>query len=413
MYTSAAVGTSFKLMFQSPLPVNNKSVFIMSSDITQPVSVLKRQLHEQEKFPTPLAQLDFYIDGVLLDDNRSLSSYQSLTHKAIIGIRGAYYDFTVQTALVPYSVSIKWSNHITVTDMLKAVWRKMGIDLNRARFRINDRDIDFKHCYKYTEDVLPWDATLQDLGMTATPDTHHHVKFRRCRTGKAFHFSLNCFGYTTIRDIHDQIAETEAKDKAKQEAEAMPSKLPKEVPDYKYDDEDEFVSPLGNKRVYLYTPSMAQYVKEDLATGEPYFSYHPPTRGQPLWVDLEMDFSVPHLSDLGVKPGATVILDFWSDFYNSWSSEIGLNPTSSDLITIRTLKGHLIRLPVNMSETVEDILLRVWCASGDEPQEIQLQLDDGRILPEWKSLVDLGVMVESTLQCVHQAQNNLRAAGKA
>eukprot|EP01006_Ploeotia_vitrea_P026883 TRINITY_DN59804_c0_g1_i1.p1 TRINITY_DN59804_c0_g1~~TRINITY_DN59804_c0_g1_i1.p1 ORF type:complete len:437 (+),score=10.98 TRINITY_DN59804_c0_g1_i1:31-1341(+) len=411
--------THRRLLFQSPVPVHNKSVFVLTADITRPIREIKELLHSREKFETSVDDLAFFIDGIELDDTLSLSSYQSLTHKSIIAVRGACYQFTVTTAVVEHTIPVKWTKHMTVTEMVRVVWRKTGINLDCARFRVNGQPIPHENCYKYKEKELAWNTTVLDLGLAASLTDMVTVKFCRFKKGKPMYIPISVSGEETVLAVHNKVKEWEAQTLSqKKDAQGVggggwiSSVLAQKYPNTSiedqlaaqeddFDDEHESVSPLGNKRVFLYRPGIKQYVKSDqLHPTESYFCYHPIEGEAPTWVDIDMDFSVKHLSDSNVFPGSTVDLDFYSSFYNLWSADVKLKEyENAELLSIKTLYGHVIRLYASMDEPVEDVLLRLWCATGDTPQSVRLETDDGRPLPEWKSLNDVGVLAETMLAC--------------
>ena len=129
---------------------------------------------------------------------------------------------------------------------------------------------------------------------------------------------------------------------------------------------------------------------------------------EPVWIDIDMDYSVPHLSDLGVLPGSVVTLAFWSPYYEMWSSDCKLRPAADDYVAVRALNGLQVHVPVDMDEPVQDVLMRMWCATGHDPRLMQLERPDGVILPEWQSLNQLKVLPGTQLVCTRQQDNNTK-----
>ena len=280
-----------KTQFHTALPLNGKYVIVMEVDLMSPVALIKRQFHARERLETPVEQLALYMYGVELEDDRTLFSYQFVVHKSVIGVRGAYYDFHVTTAVTAYSVPVRWHRHITVTEMLRAVWKRLAPNLDHVRFDIDGKTIPFKKCYRQSEQQLPWHATLQDLGLATRQQEHCSVCFRRARNGAALHIQFDLPSVATVQDLHESVQEWELRQRiraATPEAqggwmeEVLGAKDPRGpvaegARDDQYDDDDEAVAPSGRKSVYLYTQGMPDYRHEEgMYKGEAYFSYHPP-----------------------------------------------------------------------------------------------------------------------------------------
>eukprot|EP01012_Entosiphon_sulcatum_P033773 TRINITY_DN4276_c0_g1_i2.p1 TRINITY_DN4276_c0_g1~~TRINITY_DN4276_c0_g1_i2.p1 ORF type:complete len:386 (+),score=43.73 TRINITY_DN4276_c0_g1_i2:46-1203(+) len=373
-----------RVLFQSPLPVHNRSAFILTVDPTFSIQEIKKLLHIQERFPTPLSQLELYIDGVELDDNRSLGSYQYLSHRSVIAVRGAEYSCVVQTVMQGSTslncCYVKWQPHTTVTELLRAVWRKWGVNLTKCRFQCNGIKLPIEECYKYTDVRLPWEATMRDLGLCdSTGDRIDGISFRRYRGDfSPVVIPLNLCASNTVLDVHRQVSEWASNTAIARRgggramgwvdsvlAESFPVAAAKAEAALQDDSvwADDVFDP-AEKWVYLYTPGMHEFEKLSTASRDlPYFSYHPVQEIEtPEWVDIQLDYRVRHLSDLGVHPGSVLQLDFWDSFTEKWSSEIYF-PEASESITVKSLKGHLVHIPVNPEETVEQVLARVWCAT--------------------------------------------------
>eukprot|EP01062_Namystynia_karyoxenos_P014316 TRINITY_DN15155_c0_g1_i1.p1 TRINITY_DN15155_c0_g1~~TRINITY_DN15155_c0_g1_i1.p1 ORF type:complete len:514 (+),score=152.72 TRINITY_DN15155_c0_g1_i1:93-1544(+) len=405
------------MAFRLPLSAKGRGQTSLRMPLTAKVSDLKRALHAQEAFDRPVEDLEFYILGEELADNRTMLSYERQGVKGIIQVRGGFKEVLLTTAVVPVTFPVNWHVHATVTDLARAVYRRLkgfvgaqSVHLDWVRIRHRPRgappdselqEIPLRAAYRYRDPALRWDATLSELEL-ATPSEPCTVKFRRTVDGEAVHQTLNLTGASTVRQVHDEVVAAHRRKEAEQEDDGWVSSVLKPQNDrqadaYKarqkatfakaWDDDDASVAPSGEKRVYMYTPATPGYIRtDDLEEGAVYMSYHPPPVQPPEFVTIEENHEVRHLSDLGILPDTELEISFWSETWKIWSSEVTKlqlsEPPCAD-VTFRMWGGQRLRVPVAPHETFEEVLLKLWCASGAQPQDAMLRAEDGRKLDEF------------------------------
>eukprot|EP00668_Euglena_longa_P038392 GGOE01049396.1.p1 GENE.GGOE01049396.1~~GGOE01049396.1.p1 ORF type:complete len:454 (-),score=104.43 GGOE01049396.1:182-1474(-) len=411
-----------KMCFHSPTVLNGKYAFVMPVDLRHAVGTVKRKLHAREGLTSPLPQLAFFLEGEELEDERSFGSYPGIRAilKSSIAVRGAQHELLVKTAVVEQTVPVRWTPHLTMTEMLRAVWRRWQVDLEATRFSLGGRPLPIKNCFRPRRAELPWTLPLQELGFGRRGQPMCDVWFRRSQHGALLNIQLQLPAVATVQDVHVAMTEWELQFKMAHATPASGGGWVEDVlgpvpagittvplSDDHFDDEHPGVAGLsGQRALYVFFPGLPEYVANGLPPDTCYFSYHPPFATEPEWVDIEMDYTVPHLLDLGAFPGSVVTVEFFSPSQQLWSGDCPLPPMDDYIISVRSLRGRTLHIGVDMDEPVQNILTRIWCATGDDPHLLQLETEEGRILPEWQSLSQLCMVPETRFVCARQSANN-------
>ena len=187
-----------------------------------------------------------------------------------------------------------------------------------------------------------------------------------------------------------------------------------------YDDEDEEISPEGVRSVYFHQLVTVSTVL---------LSFNPPVEEvnyqEPTFVSIDQDFTIQHLSDAGVLPGAEILYETYNPRTRTWGGDLDdrirhaqvhggspipsghyspepekrltLQTSSQDVLTVKTVRGMTVRIPCGPLTTMATVLQSVWCVTGDLPEMSVLQSDTGRVLQEWDCLVDLALFPQATL----------------
>lgn len=416
-------GAAVPITFRLPLSAKGKQQTSLRVPLTSKVSDLKRALRAQEGFDRPAGDLELFVQGEELTDERTMLSYEKQGVKGIVQVRGGYKEVLIATAVIPTCFPVRWSVHSTVTDLAKAVYRRLkdllgvdAVDLDKVRVRHKGTPVSLKCAYRYRDQALAWGTTLARLGL-GQPGDPCTVKFRRSCDGAISHITLHLSGDTTISEVHEAVVATERRDKEacdddgwvngvlRPQSEKHPRRVAhaQQAGHRVWDDDDDSVAPAGRKRVYLYTPECPDYHRTaDLDKGSVYMAYHPPTRPPPTFRSIEEDHTIPHLSDLGILPDTQLELSFWSEQWKIWSSDVTHlvidEPPCYD-VTVKTCGGMRVRIPVAERETFEEVMLKLWCATGGQPQDTALMAEDGRMLDEFRCMLDYGLLPETTLYC--------------
>jgi len=415
-----------RFQFLSPLPLNGRHLFSMWVDIRRSVAHVKQELHNTELLEAPLSHLALFLEGEELADDRTLDSYPGIRclRKSTLALRGSHYDLHVVTAGVEHGMPVRWHPHMTLTELVRSVWRRWRIDVTISRFRMRLVVLPTDRCVRNPRLELCGDVSLLDLGFEDHGQKLCGVWFRRAHHGALLNVDLRLPAVATVNDVLLALRHWELQRKMDTlgPLEGLPGGPFDKLPlapgamqaDYSHDEnEDPIFS--GHPSVYLFRPDTPGYDAAGLPEGTAYFSLRRPPLTQPEWVDIELDLSIPHLSDLGVRPGSTITLDFFSKRLRQWSGDEPFPrlPAAAPLITVRAPTGRTLHVAVDMGAPVRDILTRIWCLTGEEPHRLQLELEDRRILPEWQSLEDLDLLPETAFLCTLQSANNTQFAPKA
>ena len=407
--------------FHFRLPASSKGR--VQTSVTLPRTSTVRQvrdaLHRQERFEAKPNQVVFWTElGVQMKTDSPMTDYfPSARHTGLILVRGGNREVYVESAGgVRHAMSFRWTVHLTLADIVQAVYGRLKatcggcpelVDLRNVRLSHGDVVLDTARCFHYPDRSLANTARLAEvLGQSAqgTGGGPSTAVFRRHRDGRDALYVVPVAEDTTVADVKDALLAKEREESIQGADNGWvagvlhPKKINRRC--IQWDDVDESVAPYGVRTVYLHRPGDQGYEPAaDLDSSEQYLSFRAPRRLTPTFVSIEEDYTIPHLSDLGILPDSTLTLSFFSAALKAWSHEVPPPPSSAEDVSIKIKNGPVVRLPVDMDAPLEKLYVTLWCATGITSQEAVLLTDEGRLLHRGDTMRSLGLLPETTLLC--------------
>eukprot|EP01064_Diplonema_japonicum_P012416 TRINITY_DN19888_c0_g3_i1.p1 TRINITY_DN19888_c0_g3~~TRINITY_DN19888_c0_g3_i1.p1 ORF type:complete len:445 (+),score=86.74 TRINITY_DN19888_c0_g3_i1:48-1382(+) len=400
------------LVFRLPESNKGRVQTTLRLPLTASVGEMKRQLLGLENFTDP-ESLELWHDGVVMEEGRTLLTYTETGFLGMIRVRGGHKEIRIATAGVDIVFPMKWSVAQTLTDILRCIVTRTKklcgrmLDLTTIRLCMGGTTLPIEKCYRYPRQYLDNSQTLASLGVSQAGQPCS-VKFRRLRNGEEVFYLLPLGGDSTVGDLEEAVVKQQREDAEKDADEGwvagvLRPKAAGSIHRRVWDDEDETVSPCGVRRIYLFMPDSPQYcTSEGLNKGEPYFTFHPPSKEAPAFIDVDQDYSVPHLTDLGVIPGVVLEMSFYCPGIKAWSGsleEAKQDDGSEEEITVKIENGSILRIPARLDEPFESIYYKVWCATGLPPFETTLITEQSIAIHRRDTLDSLGLLPESVLIC--------------
>ena len=403
--------------FRLPASSKGRVQAVVRMPTSSKVSDVRRALHRQEQFEEGVEMIEFWTDtGEHMDMKKNIMHYYPHgTCTGTILIKGGFRELYIAMAGVEFGMSLRYDVHMTLTDVIQCILVKLKticgdpelVDLTRVQLCFGEKKLPIELCFTYPNFALSEKIRLCDinLGKEGEPCT---VMFKRSRDGVNAFFVLPMSGEQNIYDVKEMVYVKQREENLKQGDTGWVAGVlhPKKVLTNAivWDDEDENVSPCGVRTVYVYRPGDKGYeAAPELDLNETYLSFHPPPRGLPQLVSIHENYAIPHLSDLGILPGTTLTLSFFSSSLKQWSHNIAApQPDISEDVSIKIVGGPVIRLPVVMDTPLEELYVTLWRATGMSPHETVLLTDEGRLLHRADSMTSLGLLPETILLCKTQ-----------
>eukprot|EP00760_Papus_ankaliazontas_P028453 PhM_4_TR371/c0_g1_i1/m.67940 len=349
---------------------------VPSTTILRLRHAMKEKLRGATKLPT------ISLDADVLEDDVEVGSLRLHERSAHLYAHRVTEVIIINTACVDNPVQVPWTPHSTVTDVVKAAYSKYKVPLDLCRIIIDVsadgvvNELPIRNTYTVRSDALRWELTVAEVGFDKG-----FVHVRRSRDGVPETLLLELAPNSTIRDVHNAVNDL-CRDQAA------------------FDDDDEELAPHGSKFLFLYRSVDDRYDQADLTDPVNYLSYVRQRQYPPSFVPIENDYTVRHLTDVGVLPGAELRVEFFCPWTQIWSGDV---PTmlklndNDDTITIRSRAGLFVRVPTSVDDTFGNMKLKLWCACNDNPMFTMLMTEDGVILQEHMTLRQLRMSTDLTL----------------
>ncbi|KAJ9472954.1 hypothetical protein DIPPA_18014 [Diplonema papillatum] len=426
----------------------------LRAPLTATVGEVRRQLWQQQGFELAEASVDLWLNGSRMRPEDRLAAYAPTGFiPDTIHVTGGSRELRLRPANAPNrTFSFRWSLHLTLSDLAEAVYLHFKafagprpFDLSLVRIEqvsaAGERAVlPLEKCYAYRNACVPLAATLASLlgpsrvVRMAAPTAGRMeasictVKLKRFRKGIPHIEEHTLDAEATVSDLINEVLRSDREERAQLADDGWVAGVlrpsHKNLPQAQlWDDEDEDVSPCGVRTAYMYTvDDPAAYAPTpDVDAGEPYFSFHAPPLGEPHFVSIEDDYTVPHLSDLGVVPDTILDVSFFHPSLQVWSSDpeataarrpvpckihlpIGVPPAcclenEESIVIVKLSTGPSLRLPIDPNQPFEVLQNRIWCATGLLPSHVLLYTDWGRPLGPHESINSCELMPESILHC--------------
>ena len=415
----AAQEPAVLLQVSSATPIGGKLAFTVPYRKDDPVRVVRESIAAQVGVAS-LPDLQIFAVGrdLPLRENLSLSQ-QGYEIPPILAIRGVTHEVTLRTYGVDKCAVLPWKVHATVADVVREVFRRyrpLSLQWMRLSVHVAQPDgtmqrvaLPIQNTFVYPKGAHLDPATrMNELNLTAGDADPCTVQFLRTRDGRKYVLEFALRGSSSVGEVADRVLQLEASHRevdffTKETLLSIEEDRVQVDEQPPYDDSDEEVAPGGVRQVYFHG-----------LKPHALFSFNPPQECceyvTPQFISIEEDFTICHLTDLGVHPGCSIYVEYYNPHTDEWSGDVATRldvelkqcKSVQDLLTVRTQRGSLVRVPVGPLTTMESILARVWCATGDLPMFSVLQSDEGRILQPWDTVVDAQLFPQATVHAVRR-----------
>jgi hypothetical protein len=306
--------------------------------------------------------------------------------------------------------AVKWLPNMTVTNVLMELekrvrphdYRLMRIFVENVKVgedSVTRREIGIEKCFRYPQPTyLNKSMSMCDLGLCVGHDDPLVISFLRTKNGAPVVIELTVAGSTLVQRIEDIVLGIEAR---REEERFIPQITTDAVNALDsgegYDDDDEEIAPGGTKRVYFHG-----------SRPHPMFSFNPPLSDQdrpaPRFISIDEDFTIPHVSDLGIFPGSEIIVEFFDPSTLEWSGDlsesvsVALGGSPNEFLTVRMpSRRQILRVPATPRTTFEAVSQMIWFSTGELPMFMCLMTESGRLLQPYETIASASLLPQSTV----------------
>jgi hypothetical protein len=465
---------------QSNVPIAGKTSLAIPHLMSRPIASLRTALiqlvagprhtavpQRSGRLPTGPVTLHRSDTGEQLPLDKTLLD-MGFRFPPLLRVRGFYHElYLVCAEPLGIRMAVPWAPSMTVSDLLEHIQKRLAPrDLRHVRLRRRresdgneTQHLDISRCFVPPPPrSVPTRETLYALKLCAAVDDPVCLTFLRPKDGRAWLYTVPFTGKWTMAEVA-QFLITELCDA--QDVSILDAYLsnPQPLlaaasggtvlpPRSPFDDEDEEVlfesadgiagssasSGDALRGMFMWTHAEIQDVygaHTAAACGGSIISFCPPpsaaqgSRPPQRFIPIDEDFSIPHLSDVGILPGDEVLVEFFDPMSGRWSGELSnavtrLLPAAWDadahtlhpnheLLTIRSLShGAMVRIPCTPTTTVESVLWMYFMATGSLPMFGELVADNGNALAPFQSIAGANLLPQTTLFHMHRRRQWLR-----
>lgn len=459
-----------RVSFRTNVPLKGKTCFAIAHRMSDTVGTLRQHLITSLGVrPTGSVTIHRSDTGELLPNHITLLDC-GFRFPPLLRVQNYLHEwFLLCSRPLTIRAPLAWAPTMTLTDMLKQVHKRlMPRDMRQIRLTVNLADGTARvveaaqRCIRKPEPLFLNPETLLGALMASRPqaqasiapvsDDPITVEFLRSKGGVPVVYALPFTAAWSVGRVmeflHDALQTTSGLLSTLEDP--MVEELAENCEPFDDEDEEVYLSAesMGNdplpagrhdapRRLFLWP--RAEYAA---VFGAPrsglLVSYMPPPSAvawsEPRFVEIEEDFLVPHLTDLGIFPGMEVTVEFFDPLNGRWSGELEPIMTASllpspvavgtaphfvapalrhgeDLLTIRsTATNQIVRMPCTPLTTFDNILLMYWACTGELPMLTVLQSENGRLLAPFETIASANLLPQATLYASHRPRVWLREA---